>query len=156
MRRVSFWPILPLLTLLCTHAVPGRAQVPNTTTCDSIGGQQPMNACFVRLADSADTQLRRLLDDLRAALPSRRFDELRATQSAWQRYRDGQCRWERTFVEGGTIAPMISAVCRLSLTQNRIAELRGFLCEGAPVMGPCEASQRYGDAVAEPDSVRPN
>jgi uncharacterized protein YecT (DUF1311 family) len=144
------------LALLLGSATSAGAQTSATAHCDSLGGQQPMNACYVEVASHADQRLLRLVDELRRILPAADFAKLQATHALWQRYRDSQCRWERSFVEGGTIAPMIAATCRIVLTENRIAELRPFLCEGAPLEGPCAASRRYGDTPAEPDSVRPN
>ena len=140
--------------LVLGASTPGRAQT--TARCDTLGGQTPMNACYVQVADSADQRLRRLLDELRRVLPAADFARLQETQTLWQRYRDSQCRWERSFVEGGTIAPMMAATCRIVLTENRVAELRQYLCEDGTLEGPCAASRRYGAPPAEPDSVRPD
>jgi uncharacterized protein YecT (DUF1311 family) len=157
-RHLRYSPLvlnLSVTIVLATVATTiGHAQAPTTASCDTLGGQQPMNSCYVEVADRAEQRLRRLVEELRRTLPAAEFARLQETHALWQRYRASQCRWERSFVEGGRIAPIIAASCRIVLTENRIAELRPFLCEGAPVEGPCAASQRYGDTPSPPDSAR--
>ena len=102
-----------------------------------------MNVCAGRAADAADRTLRTLLAELRGNLRPGAQAELRELQSQWMALRDRDCRWEQSFFEGGSVAPMINASCRAAFTQERIGRLKLFLCEGAGMTGPCEASRRY-------------
>jgi len=145
-RRAPIAQVLVLAASL-TAATAARAQAPDTARCDSLP-QTGLNHCYAALADSADAHLRTLIGELRGTLPASSYDRIRTTQTHWQRYRDGHCALAYASVEGGTIGPMVEAVCRLGITLDRIAELRVFLCEGGPVGEPCEASQRYGEPAA--------
>src|SRR5258708_1136613 len=100
-----------------------------------------MNGCAGRAADAADTTRRPLLAELRGNPRPGAQAELRELQSQWMALRDRYCRWEQSFFEGGSVAPMINASCRAALTQERIGRLKLFLCEGAGMAGPCEASR---------------
>lgn len=128
-------------------AAAARAQAPTPGPCDNLP-QTGMTYCYRALADSADVRLRALLVELRGRI--RPYD-IGATQSHWQRYRDGQCALEYAMVQGGSTGPMVEAVCRLRIAWDRIAELRPYLCEGGPTEAPCEASRRYGDDATEPE-----
>ena len=118
----------------------------NTGEIDcSEGGatQLKMNSCAARDADEEEKTLAKLLGELQTTLSSSEWKGLQETQEAWRRFVDRQCTWEAGLFEGGSIAPMVHFNCRSHLTRERIDSLKGLLCEGHGMTGPCKESERY-------------
>ena len=114
---------------------PGRAQ-----GCGAAQTQTAMNACANDALVKADAALnaayaqvtRRLRPDPTAA------QRLVAAQKAWIAFRDGECAFEASGVEGGSVHPFIEAQCLEGITRRRTEEIRSFLhCQegdlGCPV-----------------------
>ena len=64
-----------------------------------------------------------------------------AAEKAWIAFRDGECAFEASLTEGGSIHPFIVAQCLESVTRRRTEELSFFLrCKegdlGCPVLSP--------------------
>ncbi len=115
-------------------------------------GQTDMNICAARAADQKQQQLQALLQDLRRKISSDQpgqWSVLEANQRVWKAFIDRHCRWESAFAKGGSLQPMIQAMCVADATARRIDRLSGFLCEGEGTTGPCPESKRYTAAVRE-------
>jgi uncharacterized protein YecT (DUF1311 family) len=88
-------------------------------------------------------RLAALLAELDGGLESHERQALAEVQARWAELRDLDCKWERSFFEKGSVAPLVYASCIATQTEQRIDRLRLFLCEGAGMTGPCEASRKY-------------
>ena len=129
-----------------TTAKPATAKP--ATDCGDAVDQRSMNECFCAKARSSQALLDELLKELNGALESGPRERMDAVQRTWVAYRDGQCAWEASLGEGGSIQPTIRCGCLDTLTWSRIAELKIFLCEGFGMTGDCEASNRYAAPAA--------
>jgi uncharacterized protein YecT (DUF1311 family) len=111
----------------------------------STGGrtQTEINLCAAAEADKAKSSLSRLLAALEVKLSASEWKGLRSVQDDWRRFAEHQCEWEASLSEGGSMAPATRAFCTRTLTRQRIEVLKGFLCEGAGMTGPCEESRRF-------------
>ncbi|WP_291013537.1 lysozyme inhibitor LprI family protein [Hydrogenophaga sp.] len=94
------------------------------------GTQVDLNACvhqdFERATAANLEAYQTLLQGV--SDPQRRL--LRKAQTAWTRYREKACEFEKSGVEGGSVAPMIRSQCLARMTRERTAELQRFLdCE---------------------------
>ena len=105
--------------------------------------QAEMAACAARAVTAADEALRTLIDALGRMLDSQQMADLHTNQALWDRFRVADCGWQRDLSAGGSISPVIYANCLEQRTNERIARLKIFLCEGAGMAGPCEASERF-------------
>lgn len=56
-----------------------------------------------------------------------RLDRLKAAERAWVAYRDAQCAFEGSEVEGGTMHSMVVSGCARALTERRTGELKAAL-----------------------------
>jgi uncharacterized protein YecT (DUF1311 family) len=65
------------------------------------------------------------------------FDSAQAT---WEDYRAQHCGWEASKYEGGSMRPMVLSQCWSGVTERRIAELKGALCEVEP---DCPEAKKY-------------
>jgi uncharacterized protein YecT (DUF1311 family) len=102
-----------------------------------------MNACAAKRADDAQKRLAALLVELKSALQPRVRKGLEDVQARWAELRELDCNWERSMFEGGSVASQVYATCIATQTEQRIERLKLFLCEGAGMTGPCEASRKY-------------
>lgn len=113
--------------------------------CANPQTQLDMNLCSARAAAAADAELNRLWPRVREHLQAqdRNFASLRSAdrrpgfwqtalnaQRSWLAFRDRQCTLEGYEARGGTMEPMLVALCRERLTRARIVELVAILEEG--------------------------
>jgi uncharacterized protein YecT (DUF1311 family) len=50
--------------------------------------------------------------------------QLKNAENAWLKYRDTNCEFVADQYKGGSIRPMIAAICLADVTNNRTAELK--------------------------------
>ena len=108
------------------------------------GIQQAMNQCAYRdylIADAelnaqwAITRAQMKQDDADfAASPSAEFDKregsfdlLLEAQRGWLRYRDAHCQVSGYGARGGSLEPLMVAMCRTQLTQQRTQQLKDLV-----------------------------
>ncbi len=53
--------------------------------------------------------------------------QLVSAQLAWIEFRDAECRYAGSFMEGGSAQPLLVAGCLISLTQQRHQDLKKYL-----------------------------
>ncbi len=100
------------------------AQQPN---CNNPQTQSEMNVCAGIAYRNADRRLNQVYQQLLPKLPASRRQQLVTAQQAWIRYRDASCNFERSEVEGGSMAPMVQASCLARLTEQRTKDLQQYL-----------------------------
>lgn len=106
--------------------LPG-VQVAQQPNCNNPQTQSEMNACAGIAYRNADRRLNQVYQQLLPKLSGGRRQQLVTAQQAWIRYRDASCNFERSEVEGGSMAPMIQASCLARLTEQRTKDLQQYL-----------------------------
>ena len=105
------------LLLLTLCATPALAQ-----------NQFEMNRQAEASFAKADAELNRVYAKVIATLDDESKPELKAAQRAWVAFRDAQATFEMNQeARGGSMAPMIYAGVRATLTKARIAQLKELL-----------------------------
>lgn len=99
------------------------AQKPN---CNNPQTQSEMNICAGISYQNADKKLNQVYQRLLPKLETSRRQKLVAAQQAWLKFRDASCAFEKSEVEGGTMAPMIYGGCMATLTEQRTKQLQGY------------------------------
>lgn len=92
--------------------------------CSEAGTQAEMNDCAGKEYKTADAALNRMYQQLLAKLEPEEKTRLKTAQTAWIKYRDTNCDFVADQYKGGTIRPMIYALCLAGVTRNRTAELK--------------------------------
>lgn len=92
--------------------------------CSEAGTQVEMNDCAGKEYKAADAALNRVYQQLVAKLDAEEKTALKTAQTAWIKYRDTNCDFVADQYKGGTIRPMIYALCLADVTRNRSAELK--------------------------------
>ena len=95
-----------------------------TEPCADAQTQADMNICCGNQYKSADTQLNKTYQQLAALLEADEKAQLKNAETAWIKYRDANCDFVADQYKGGTIRPMIYAICLADVTNNRTTELK--------------------------------
>ena len=124
MIRVTALALAAVLFLL-----PGttRSQEPD---CANAADQATLNACADASLKKADAELNALYRQITGRLDPEGRAHLVAAQRAWIAFRDAECKFAASAVEGGSAYPMVHADCLASLTEARIADFKAYLACG--------------------------
>lgn len=91
---------------------------------------------------AADAELNRLYREMEARLAddADTLERLKASQRAWIAFRDAECAFAASAVEGGSAYPEVVASCRAGLTTKRVADFNAYLaCEEGDLACPVPA-----------------
>ncbi len=113
--------IFALLAIVGSYAV-GQKQKPKP--CADAMTQADMNICWGNEYKKADAVLNKTYQELAAMLDQEEKAQLKSAQTAWLKYRDTNCDFVADQYKGGSMRPMIAAICLADVTQNRTKELK--------------------------------
>ncbi|WP_427025076.1 lysozyme inhibitor LprI family protein [Aureimonas ureilytica] len=132
-----------VLALALLSSVPAA----HALDCEGAADQTSLNLCAGRAYSEADRRLNELYRDLKARLKGdpNRLGHLTSAQRAWIGFRDLECEFRASAVQGGSAQPMVKADCLRDLTERRIEALRVYAhCPegdlGCPVPPPTNQS----------------
>lgn len=101
--------------------------------CSELSQQQPLNQCYAELYRKTDKELNdiyaKLATEMKSKGLSKDIEKLKAVQKAWLSYRDKTCDFEAGLYEGGSMQPMVHAVCLIAETKHRIESLQDLMDE---------------------------
>lgn len=123
-----------LLGLVLAIPVPARAD-----DCDNAQTQADMNECAGEALKASDAELNTVYKQIMQRLgnDTATARKLVAAQKSWLSFRDNECIFSSSGVEGGSVYPMILVGCHDRLTRQRIAELKVYLdCEEGDLSCP--------------------
>ncbi|WP_457967897.1 lysozyme inhibitor LprI family protein [Pseudomonas sp. R4-84] len=114
--------LLPLIPLLFVSPVQA-GDCANATT------QGELNQCAAQENRAADKELNRLYQKITARLKDNAAAKqlLVKAQRAWIDFRDAECSFSASGVEGGSVHPMIHNECITTLTKARIDAFNTYL-----------------------------
>ena len=92
--------------------------------CANPQTQTEMNICAGNAYKAADKVLNDVYQKLVAKLDDEEKAQLKEAQNAWLKYRDLNCEFVGDQYKGGSIRPMIYAMCLTDVTKTRTSELR--------------------------------
>ncbi|MCV0395641.1 MAG: lysozyme inhibitor LprI family protein [Rhizobiaceae bacterium] len=106
---------------------------------DKAQDQAAMTACAEQAYKSADAELNALYREIEQRLGADRDARhlLVGAERAWVAFRDAECTFASSGVDGGSAYPMVQSMCLGELTRKRGEELRQYLdCEEGDVSCP--------------------
>ncbi len=113
-----------LLAFLALSCAPVRAD-----DCNNAADQRTMDECAGQSFKKSDAELnavyKQILQRLKDRADARAL--LTAAQRAWLTLRDAECKFSSSGVEGGSVYPMIYAMCLDGATKQRTAALKAYL-----------------------------
>ena len=117
-------PFVGLLTALVLMSVTISAQKQKPKPCEDAQSQADMNICWGNEYKKADASLNKTYQQLTAMLDEEQKTQLKTAETAWLKYRDTHCEFVADQYKGGSIRPMIAAICLADVTNNRTTELK--------------------------------
>ena len=109
--------------LLASNAAAEAADV----SCKNPKTQPELSACAGKDAQAADADLNRIYGQLIAKYDEPNRNALVLAERAWIIYRDTECSYETALSVGGTIHPMMVALCLTAKAKARTRELNDQL-----------------------------
>ena len=114
--------LIGLLVVLIGVSVSVSGQ--KTKPCAGAMTQTDMNICWGNEYKKADAKLNQTYQQLAAMLDDDGKAQLKNAENAWLKYRDTNCEFVADQYKGGSIRPMIAAICLADVTSNRTTELK--------------------------------
>src|SRR5215467_3828809 len=96
-------------------------------SCKNPKTQPELSACAGKDAQAADAELNRVYGQLIARYDEPNRNALVLAERAWIIYRDAECSYETALSVGGTIHPMMVALCLTGKAKARTKELNDQL-----------------------------
>ena len=118
---------LTLLLLSTFHCVAQGQKKPEP--CANAQSQAEMTICWGNQYRAADAKLNQVYRQFTAKLDDAEKTQLKAAQTAWLKYRDANCEFVADQYKGGTMRPMIAAICLADVTDSRTKELTAQMKE---------------------------
>jgi len=115
------------VTLLLLTGLFVFAQAPRKEPepCAEAQTQADMNICWGKEYKSADERLNQVYRQFMNKLgDDEEKAQLKNAETAWLKYRDTNCDFVGDQYKGGSIRPMIVAICLADATNNRTKELK--------------------------------
>ena len=117
-------PFVGLLTALVLMTVTISAQKQKPKPCEDAQSQADMNICWGNEYKKADASLNKTYQQLAGMLDDEQKAQLKTAETAWLKYRDTNCEFVADQYKGGSIRPMIAAICLADVTNSRTTELK--------------------------------
>ena len=118
-----------VLLLIASAAFSVSAQEKKSEPCPEAQSQFEMNQCAGKAYKAADAELNKVYQKLAAMLDEEEKSQLKTVETAWLKYRDANCEFVGDQFKGGSIRPMIYALCLADMTRNRTAELKNQITD---------------------------
>ena len=119
---------LALVLMILSATILGRNQG-KKDPCADAQSQAEMNMCWGKEYKAADARLNKTYQDFMSKLEESEKVQLKNAQQAWLKYRDVNCEFVADQYKGGTMRPMIAAICLAETTNNRTTELKAQMKE---------------------------
>ncbi|MDB6447176.1 lysozyme inhibitor LprI family protein [Pseudomonas sp. 21TX0197] len=105
------------------------ASVAQADDCTNAMTQGEMNQCAAQEKKAADDELNRLYKQITARLKDNPEAKqlLVKAQRAWIGFRDAECNFSASGVEGGSVYPLIYGNCVTALTKARVETFKTYL-----------------------------
>ncbi|MCP2020173.1 lysozyme inhibitor LprI family protein [Pseudomonas laurylsulfatiphila] len=97
--------------------------------CDNASDQATMNQCAAQQNAAADKELNALYQQITSRFKGNPDNKklLVGAQRAWVAFRDAECKFSASGVEGGSVYPLIYSNCVTELTKARVLTFKNYL-----------------------------
>jgi len=97
--------------------------------CENASDQATMNQCAAQQNAAADKELNALYQQITSRFKGNPDNKklLVGAQRAWVAFRDAECKFSASGVEGGSVYPLIYSNCVTELTKARVQTFKNYL-----------------------------
>ena len=121
--------VIMLLILFLATAISAAYGQKKSEPCAEAQSQAEMTICWGNQYKAADAKLNQVYRQFTVKLDDEEKTQLKNAQTAWLKYRDANCEFVADQYKGGTMRPMIAAICLTDVTDNRTKELTAQMKE---------------------------
>jgi len=114
--------LLGLFLLIVTSTLAQQQKRPEP--CADAQSQAELNICWGKEYKAADARLNKVYGQFASKLSDEEKVQLKNAQLAWLKYRDADCEFVADQYKGGSMRPMIAAICLADVTNARANELK--------------------------------
>lgn len=119
-------------------------KTPDLNDCrDTAMGTYDVNMCFGSVYLERKQTTTNLVKNLGLSISAGQYQQLLLAEKVWELYSSDYCDWFVGFWLTGSIRGEMASTCLINQYDQRINNLRLFLCEDHGLSGECEASLRY-------------
>jgi uncharacterized protein YecT (DUF1311 family) len=115
--------------IISSGAVASAQNQEKKDPCADAQSQAEMNMCWGKEYKAADAKLNEAYRQFMTKLNDEEKAQLKKAQLAWIAFRDANCDFVADEYKGGTMRPMIAAICLAETTNNRTTELKAQMKE---------------------------
>ena len=126
--RLLITSVLTVLAMATSFAQNQEKKDP----CAAAQSQAEMSMCWGKEYKAADTRLNEAFRQFMTKLNDEEKAQLKKAQLAWITYRDANCEFVADQYKGGTMRPMIAAMCLADVTNARVNELQSQMKDREP------------------------
>jgi uncharacterized protein YecT (DUF1311 family) len=119
-----------LLLIICATILSQNQE--KKDPCADAQSQAEMNMCWGKEYKAADAKMNKTYQDFMSKLDESEKMQLKNAQLAWLKYRDTNCDFVADQYKGGTMRPMIAAICLADVTNARVNELKSQIKDREP------------------------
>ena len=119
-----------LLLIICATILSQNQE--KKDPCADAQSQAEMNMCWGKKYKAADAKMNKTYQDFMSKLDESEKMQLKNAQLAWLKYRDANCDFVADQYKGGTMRPMIAAICLADVTNARVNELKSQIKDREP------------------------
>jgi len=119
-----------LLLIICATILSQNQE--KQAPCADAQSQAEMNMCWGKEYKAADAKMNKTYQDFMSKLDESEKMQLKNAQLAWLKYRDTNCDFVADQYKGGTMRPMIAAICLADVTNARVNELKSQIKDREP------------------------
>ncbi|RBO89691.1 lysozyme inhibitor LprI family protein [Pseudochrobactrum asaccharolyticum] len=135
---------MKLFTLMALGAVVFALPSYASIDCDKAEDQATMTKCANDELAKADKQLNANYKKIESRLADDEDTKklLITSQRLWMKFRDAECNFATSTIAGGSLHPMMVAMCRSQLTSDRNKQLSNYLnCEEGDLTCPVPSGE---------------
>lgn len=110
-------PDAALLETSRRTSLPQESVEKSLKNCDQ--SQSDMNTCAEYDFVKADLELSQVYETLSLRTEERDPQKLHAAQQVWLQWRDANCEYEASDLEGGSLMPLVALNCQSRVTKDR-------------------------------------
>jgi len=125
---MKFFGLVPTLLLFASVFAFAQDQK-KPEPCANAQSQAEMTICWGNQYKAADAKLNQVYRQFTAKLDDEEKAQLKTAQTAWLKYRDTNREFVADQYKGGTMRPMIAAICLTDVTDSRTKELTAQMKE---------------------------
>ena len=114
---------------------------------EKASSHEEINVCQHKLAKQKEYQLKNLVTEIKKRFRGTQKDRFNDAQQLWEKMTNRDCEIEADFYEGSQVYIAILSQCLNGHYQQRIDQIKYYLCPDHSLSKACPASEKFEHAM---------